>query len=110
MWGRAFEIGAKEVRHDPDVVTGTFFLINHYASVLFDSGEDKSSVSLDFKPKINLKSQRLKEVHAIEFANGQEVRARDVIKDCTLSLAKKDFSIDLIPTKLGSFDVVVGMD
>ena len=76
----------------------------------FDSGENKSFVSLDFKPNINLKPQKLKEVYAIEFTNGKEVRARDIIMDCTLSLAQKDFSIDLIPVKLGSFDVVVGMD
>ena len=43
-------------------------------------------------------------------ANGQEVRAKDVIKNITLKLVEKDFSIDLFPIKLGSFDVVVGMD
>ncbi|XP_024965827.1 uncharacterized protein LOC112506029 [Cynara cardunculus var. scolymus] len=108
--GRAFEIGAKEARDDPNVVSGTFLLNNEFASVLFDSGADRSFVSLDFKQKINLKSQRLKEAYVVEFANGQEFRARNIIKDCTLSLANKDFSINLIPIGLGSFDIVVGMD
>ncbi|XP_024964795.1 uncharacterized protein LOC112505074, partial [Cynara cardunculus var. scolymus] len=92
--GRAFEIGAREARNDPNLV----------------SGADRSFVSLDFKQKINLKSQRLKEAYVVEFANGQEFKARNIIKDCTISLANKDFSIDLIPFELGSFDIVVGMD
>ncbi|KAI3715141.1 hypothetical protein L6452_22111 [Arctium lappa] len=108
--GRVFEIGAEEARQNPDVVTGMFLLNNHYASVLFDTGADRSYVSLDFRPKINLRSQKLNEVYTIEFANGQEVRARDVIRNCTLNLAKKNFSIDLIPINIGSFDVIVGMD
>jgi hypothetical protein len=63
-------------------------------SIIWLGRADKSFVSLDFKPNINLKPQKLKEVYTIEFANGQEVRARDIIMDCTLSLAKKDFSIE----------------
>ncbi|XP_024963511.1 uncharacterized protein LOC112503749 [Cynara cardunculus var. scolymus] len=107
---RAFAIGGEEARQDPNVVTGTFLLNNLYASVIFDSGADRSFVSLEFRQLINLKSRKLKDVYTIEFANGQEIKARDVILGCTLNLADKLFSIDLIPIKLGSFDVVVGMD
>ncbi|KAI3685709.1 hypothetical protein L6452_34966 [Arctium lappa] len=108
--GRVFEIGANEARQDPNVVAGTFLINSHYASVLFDSGADRSFISLKFKPKICLKSQKLLEPYTIEFANGQEVRAKDVITNCTLNLANREFSINLIPIELGSFDVVVGMD
>ena len=108
--GRVFEIGVDEARHNPNVVTGTFLLNNHYASVLFDSGADRSFVSLKFRPKISLKSQKLKEDYVVEFANGQDVRASDVITECTLNLAKNNFSIDLIPIEIGSFDIIVGMD
>ncbi|XP_024972713.1 uncharacterized protein LOC112511350 [Cynara cardunculus var. scolymus] len=108
--GRAFEIGVEESRQDPNVVTGTFLLNNHYVSILFDSGADWSFVSLEFRPKISLKSQKLKEDFVIEFANGQEVRTKDVIMNYTLRLAEQNFSIDLTPIRLGSFDVVMGMD
>ena len=64
--GRVFEIGAEEARKNPHKVTGTFHLNNHYASVLFDSRADMSYVSLDFRPKINLRSQKLIEVYIIE--------------------------------------------
>ncbi|GKF32379.1 putative reverse transcriptase domain-containing protein, partial [Tanacetum coccineum] len=33
-----------------------------------------------------------------------------VIKGCTLTLLNQPFEIDLMPIKLGSFDVVIGMD
>ncbi|KAI3715416.1 hypothetical protein L6452_22398 [Arctium lappa] len=108
--GRVFEIGAEEARQDPDVITGRFLLNNHRASVLFDSGADRSFVSLSFRSKINQMPQKLKETYVIEFANGQEVRVDDVFSNCTLRLTEKEFKIDLIPIKLGSFDVVVGMD
>ena len=45
--GRVYAIG-REAREDPNVVTGTFLLNNHYASVLFDTGADKSFVSITF--------------------------------------------------------------
>ncbi|KAJ9536799.1 LOW QUALITY PROTEIN: hypothetical protein OSB04_un000023 [Centaurea solstitialis] len=108
--GRAFVIGAEEARQNPDVVTGTFLLNNYPATVLFDSGADRSYVSLEFRPKLNKKSQNLKEEHLIEYSNGELVKASKVVKKCTLGLAGKDFSIDLIPIKIGSFDIIVGMD
>ncbi|KAJ9547141.1 hypothetical protein OSB04_019684 [Centaurea solstitialis] len=108
--GRAFVIGADEARQNPDVVTGTFLLNNHPASMLFDSGADRSYVSLEFRPKINKKSQNLKEEHIIEYSNGELVKANKVVRKCTLGLAGKDFSIDLIPINIGSFDIIVGMD
>ncbi|XP_024974780.1 uncharacterized protein LOC112512882 [Cynara cardunculus var. scolymus] len=108
--GREFAMGAEEARQDPNVVTGTFLLNNLYASVIFDSRADRSFVSLEFRLLINLKSRKLKDAYTIKFANGQEIKVRDVILGCTLNLADKLFSIDLIPIKLGSFNVVVGMD
>nr|GEY04456.1 hypothetical protein [Tanacetum cinerariifolium] len=39
--GRAFMSGAKEARQDPNIVTGTFTLNDHFATTLFDSEIDK---------------------------------------------------------------------
>ncbi|GKB47562.1 putative reverse transcriptase domain-containing protein [Tanacetum coccineum] len=38
--GRAFMLGAEEARQDPNIVTSTFTLNNHFATTLFDSGGD----------------------------------------------------------------------
>ncbi|KAJ9535779.1 hypothetical protein OSB04_un001067 [Centaurea solstitialis] len=87
--GRAFVSGAEEARQNPDVVTGTFLLNNYPAIVLFEFGADRSYVSLEFWPKLNKKSQNLKEEHLIEYSNGELVKASKVVKKCTLGLAEK---------------------
>nr|GEY27796.1 putative reverse transcriptase domain-containing protein [Tanacetum cinerariifolium] len=43
-------------------------------------------------------------------ANGNLVSTNTVIKGATLTLLNQPFKIDLIPIKLDSFDVVIGMD
>nr|GEZ63078.1 putative reverse transcriptase domain-containing protein [Tanacetum cinerariifolium]GEZ63761.1 putative reverse transcriptase domain-containing protein [Tanacetum cinerariifolium] len=46
----------------------------------------------------------------IEMADGNLVSTNTVIQGCTLTLLNQPFEIDLMPFKLGSFDVVIGMD
>ncbi|GJT97996.1 putative reverse transcriptase domain-containing protein [Tanacetum coccineum] len=43
-------------------------------------------------------------------ADGNLVNTNTVIQGCTLTLLNQSFEIDLMPIKLGSFDVVIGMD
>nr|GEV64777.1 putative reverse transcriptase domain-containing protein [Tanacetum cinerariifolium] len=46
----------------------------------------------------------------IEMANGNLVGTNTVIQGWTLILLNQPFEIDLMPIKLGSFDVIIGMD
>nr|GEV48334.1 retrovirus-related Pol polyprotein from transposon TNT 1-94 [Tanacetum cinerariifolium] len=46
----------------------------------------------------------------IKMADGNLVRTNTIIKGCTLTLLNQPFEIDLMPIKLGNFDVVIGMD
>ncbi|GJV37226.1 putative reverse transcriptase domain-containing protein [Tanacetum coccineum] len=43
-------------------------------------------------------------------ADGNLVSTNTVIQGATLTLLNQPFEIDLMPIKLGSFDVVIGMD
>ncbi|GJX58151.1 putative reverse transcriptase domain-containing protein [Tanacetum coccineum] len=43
----------------------------------------------------------------IEMADGNLVSTNTIIKGCTLTLLNQHFEIDLMPIKLGSFDVVI---
>ncbi|GJY09345.1 putative reverse transcriptase domain-containing protein [Tanacetum coccineum] len=43
-------------------------------------------------------------------ADGNLVSTNTVIQGCTLTLLNQPFEIDLMPIKLGSFDIVIGMD
>nr|GEV58819.1 putative reverse transcriptase domain-containing protein [Tanacetum cinerariifolium] len=46
----------------------------------------------------------------IEIADRNLVSTNTVIQGCTLTLINQPFEIDLMPIKLGSFNVVIGMD
>ncbi|GKB43419.1 reverse transcriptase domain-containing protein [Tanacetum coccineum] len=44
--GGAFILGSEEAHQDLNIMTGTFTLSNHYATILFDSGADYSFVGV----------------------------------------------------------------
>nr|GEU41223.1 reverse transcriptase domain-containing protein [Tanacetum cinerariifolium] len=96
---------------DPDsnVVTGTFLLNNRYASILFDTGADRSFKSIAFSSLIDIIPTPLGNGYDVELADGKIVGVDTIMRGCTLSFLKNPFNIDLIPVKLGSFDVIIGM-
>ncbi|GJW74826.1 putative reverse transcriptase domain-containing protein [Tanacetum coccineum] len=110
--GRAFNVNvnAVEALQDPKVVTGTFSLNDHFATVLFDSGADFSFISTEFAPLLNVKPSIVNLGYVIEVADGKKVEVDRIIRDCKLELGNSLFSINLIPLGHGSFDVIVGMD
>ncbi|GJZ19120.1 putative reverse transcriptase domain-containing protein [Tanacetum coccineum] len=108
--GRAFMLGAEEARQDPNIVTGTFTLNNHFATTLFDSGANYSFVSTTFIPLLGLEPSELGFRYEIEIASGQLVKIDKVIKGCKLEIEGYVFDIDLIPLGHGSFDVIIGME
>ncbi|GJT75348.1 putative reverse transcriptase domain-containing protein [Tanacetum coccineum] len=110
--GRAYNVNvnADEASRDPNVVTGTFSLNNHFATVLFDSGADFSFISTEFVSMLNVKPKIINPDYVIEIADGKRVEVDRVICDCKLELGNSLFTIDLIPLGHGSFDVIVGMD
>ncbi|GJZ49507.1 putative reverse transcriptase domain-containing protein [Tanacetum coccineum] len=97
-------------QQNPNVVTGTFLLNDHYACILFDSGAEKSFVSSVFTPFIDIAPTALNTSYEVELADGKVVSTNTVLRGCTLVLLNHVFKIDLLPTRLGSFDVIVGMD
>nr|GEV27447.1 putative reverse transcriptase domain-containing protein [Tanacetum cinerariifolium] len=108
--GRAFMLGVKEARQDPNIMTGTFTLNNHFATTLFDSGADYSFVSTTFIPLLGIEPSELGFRYEIEIASGQLVEIDKVIKGCKLEIKGHVFDIDLIPFGNGGFDVIIGMD
>ncbi|KAD6455003.1 hypothetical protein E3N88_09709 [Mikania micrantha] len=108
--GRAFNINANEAQDNNDVVSGTFLVDNQYASILFDTGADKSFVSLEFEHLLAKNRTRLENTFTVEVANGSPITIDSIILDVPLNLNDHTFLIDLIPMPLGSFDVIVGMD
>ncbi|GJW20584.1 putative reverse transcriptase domain-containing protein [Tanacetum coccineum] len=107
---KAFVFSGGEVVQDPNVVMGMFLLNNRYATVLFDSGADRSFVSTAFSPLINIAPTTLDIAYTIELANGKRIGSNTIIRGCTLNFLNHSFNIDLMPIELRSFDVIIGMD
>ncbi|GKE17028.1 putative reverse transcriptase domain-containing protein [Tanacetum coccineum] len=81
---RAYAIGGGGTNPDSNFVTCTFLLNKCYASMLFDSGADRSFVSYTISALLDVAPSTLDTSHP--------------------------FDIDLMPIELGSFDVIIGMD
>ncbi|GJS84262.1 putative reverse transcriptase domain-containing protein [Tanacetum coccineum] len=107
---RAYAIGGGGTNPDSNVVTGTFLLNNCYASMLFDSGADRSFVSSTFSALLDVTPSTLGTSYAVELADGRIFETNIVLRGCTLGLLGHPFDIDLMPVELGSFDVIIGMD
>ncbi|GJX23184.1 putative reverse transcriptase domain-containing protein [Tanacetum coccineum] len=58
-------------QQNPNVVTSMFLLNDHYASVLFDSGAERSFVSLEFTPFIDIAPAALNTSYEVELADGK---------------------------------------
>ncbi|GJR09117.1 putative reverse transcriptase domain-containing protein [Tanacetum coccineum] len=107
--GRAYAIKDAEPK-GPNVVTGTFLLNNQYASILFDSGSDRSFLNTRFSSLLDIKPIKIEDSYKVELANRRVVSTNTVLKGCTLSLVNHIFEIDLMPIELGIFDIIIGMD
>ncbi|GJU54906.1 putative reverse transcriptase domain-containing protein [Tanacetum coccineum] len=107
---RRVYVVVENLQKNPNVITGTFLLNDHYASILFDSGAERSFVSPEFTQFINIASAALNTSFEVELADGKIVSTNTVLCGCTLALFSHVFKIDLIPTRLGSVDVIVWMD
>ncbi|GJS29207.1 reverse transcriptase domain-containing protein [Tanacetum coccineum] len=66
--GKAYVLGGGEANPNSKVVTCTFLLNNHYASVLFYSGADRSFVSTTFSTLLDIIPDTLDVSYAVELA------------------------------------------
>ncbi|GJW45265.1 putative reverse transcriptase domain-containing protein [Tanacetum coccineum] len=80
---KVYVVGNAGTNPDSNVVTGTFLLNDRYASILFDTGADRSF---------------------------EIIGINTIIRGCTLNFLDHPFNINLMPVELGSFDVIIGMD
>ncbi|GJU61083.1 putative reverse transcriptase domain-containing protein [Tanacetum coccineum] len=81
--------------------------VKAYAATL---AENNSFISASLASMLNIPPITIDTFYDIEMADGNLVSTNTVIQGCTLTLLNQPFKIDLMPIKLGSFDVVIGMD
>ncbi|GJX72292.1 putative reverse transcriptase domain-containing protein [Tanacetum coccineum] len=107
---KVYAVGHAGTNPDSNVVTGTFLLNNRYASILFDTGADRSFVSTAFSPQIDITPTALDHYYDVELADGRIIGLNTILRGCTLNILNHPFNIDLMPVELGSFDAIIGRD
>ncbi|GJZ19537.1 reverse transcriptase domain-containing protein [Tanacetum coccineum] len=78
--------------------------------VLFNSKGDKSFISTSLASMLNILPITIDTFYDIEMTDENLVSTNTIIQGCTLTLLNQSFQIDLMPIKLDSFDIVIGMD
>ncbi|GJW26605.1 putative reverse transcriptase domain-containing protein [Tanacetum coccineum] len=78
---KAYAIRGGGTNPDSNIVTGAFLLNNCYASILFDSGVDKSFVSSTFSALLDVAPSTLDTSYAVELADGRISETNVVLRD-----------------------------
>ncbi|GKD59332.1 putative reverse transcriptase domain-containing protein [Tanacetum coccineum] len=75
-----------------------------------EQGSDRSFVDTRFSSMLNIEPIKISASYKVELAYGRVVSMNTVMKGCTLNLVNHLFEIDLMPIKLGTFDIIIDMD
>ncbi|GJZ67783.1 putative reverse transcriptase domain-containing protein [Tanacetum coccineum] len=107
---KVYAVGHAGTNTDSNVVMGTFLLNNRYASILFDTGANRSFVSTAFSSQMDITPSTLDHYYDVEPADGRIIRLNTILRGSTLNLLNHPFNINLMPVGLGSFDAIIVMD
>ncbi|GJT85922.1 putative reverse transcriptase domain-containing protein [Tanacetum coccineum] len=107
---KAYAIRGGGANPDSNVVTCTFLLNNCYASMLLDSGADRSFVSSTFSALLDVAPSTLDTSYSVKLAYGRILETNVILRGCTLGLLGHSFDIDLILVEISSFDVIISMN
>ncbi|KAL8120168.1 hypothetical protein AgCh_017344 [Apium graveolens] len=105
-----FNMTMQDAVQSSDVVAGTLPVNFVDAKVLFDSGATRSFISQIFVDKLYCEVKLLGQAFMIELVNKDQVPVDRVCPRCDIEIGEHHFYANLIPFKLGEFDVILGMD
>ncbi|GJW88934.1 putative reverse transcriptase domain-containing protein [Tanacetum coccineum] len=107
---KVYMVGHTGTNLNSNVVTGMFLLNNRYASVLFNTGADRSFVSTAFSSQIDITPTALDHYYEVKLADERIIRLNTILRGCILNILNHPFNIDLMPIELCSFEAIIGMD
>ncbi|KAL8114665.1 hypothetical protein AgCh_021504 [Apium graveolens] len=105
-----FNMTMKDAIQSSDMVAGTLPVNSIDAKVLFDYGATRSFISQSFVDKLHYEVKLLEQALMIELANKNQVSVDRVCPRCDIEIGGHHFYANLIPFKLGKFDIILGMD
>ncbi|GKF16774.1 hypothetical protein Tco_0061692, partial [Tanacetum coccineum] len=89
--GRVYHLCVEAAVKDNNVVNGTFLINNVYASVLFDTGVDRSFVSYAFSKYIDIPPTTLDTNYNVELADEKSLTTNTILRGCTLNLCYEKY-------------------
>ncbi|XP_074347147.1 uncharacterized protein LOC141685976 [Apium graveolens] len=95
---------------DADVVAGTLAINSVDFKVLMDYGATGSIISESVVDRLKCVAYPLESNLIIKVANQERVVVNRVCPNCDIVIEGRNFFADLIPFKLGEFDIILGMD
>ncbi|GJX14772.1 putative reverse transcriptase domain-containing protein [Tanacetum coccineum] len=76
---KVYVVGCVGTNPNSNIMTGTFLLNNRYASILFDTGADRSFVSTTFSSQIDITPSTLDHYYDVELADGRLAKYQAII-------------------------------
>ncbi|GKA50756.1 putative reverse transcriptase domain-containing protein [Tanacetum coccineum] len=107
---KVYAVGRARTNPNSNVVTGTFLLNNRYASIIFNTGADRSFVSTAFSSQMYIMPSTLDHYYDDDLADERIIGLNIILRGCIINLLNYPFNINLIPVELGSFDAIIRMD
>lgn len=92
------------------VISGTFNVCGKPAHVLFDSGADRSYVSVLFVHRLAMPVILIPYDHRVRLPNGPTIACTRKLCNGTLVIQGREFLLDLILIDMNNYDVILGMD
>ncbi|XP_073045807.1 uncharacterized protein [Primulina eburnea] len=107
---RVFAMTQEEADDATEVVSGTIFIQQVPAYVLFDCGATHTFMSKRFSKKLGRKPHKLTEPFRIDTPTSRAIETDEIYRDCKISISDQTFSADLIQLIMVDFDIILGMD
>ncbi|GKC95647.1 putative reverse transcriptase domain-containing protein [Tanacetum coccineum] len=77
---KVYAVGHARTNPDSNVMTGTFLLNNRYASILFDTGADRSFLSTAFSSQIDITPTALDHYYDVELADRRIIGFNTILR------------------------------
>nr|GEV97543.1 hypothetical protein [Tanacetum cinerariifolium] len=93
---KVYAVGHAGTNPDSNIVTGTFLLNNHYASILFDTGADRSFMSIVFSSQIDITPTTLDHYYDVELNDERIIGLDTIIQELNKLTVKNRYSLPRI--------------
>ena len=96
----SFQIGTGNVRHDPNIVIGTFLLNNQYILIPSDTSIGRNFISNEITSLLHVPTVTVNTSYTFEFADTKSIKTNHVIQRYTVDLNNYFFDTDFLPSSI----------